>query len=49
MPFAAACDHAVNAQLLFESGKHREAVAHLGKAERIGRETKSDSICTRAS
>ena len=43
-PFATACDHAVNAQLLFESGKHREAIAHLGKAERIGREMKSHKI-----
>ena len=44
MPFATACDHTVNAHLLFESGKHREALAHLGKAERIGREMKSHHI-----
>jgi DNA-binding SARP family transcriptional activator len=44
MPFATACDHAVNAQLLFESGKRREALAHLSKAQRIGREMKSHNI-----
>jgi LuxR family maltose regulon positive regulatory protein len=43
-PFTTARNHAATACLLFESGKHREALAHLRKAEGIGREMKSHFI-----
>jgi LuxR family maltose regulon positive regulatory protein len=41
LPLMTALCHGATACLLFESGKHREALAHLRKAERIGREMKS--------